>query len=64
MNAVSVAEPSVCDQLMSRGTLRKRNHFVPVTARVRSSTQSSGWSTAVSTRVVRFDFAATRYPVT
>src|SRR5574340_142562 len=49
MNAVRVAEPSVCAQLMSRGTLRKRNHFVPRTAAVRSSTQSSGTRTAVST---------------
>ena len=64
MNAVSVAEPSVCAQLMSRGTLRKRNHFVPLTASVRSSIQSSGARTAVSTSDCRFDFVATRYPVT
>jgi hypothetical protein len=42
MNAVSAAEPSVCAQLMSRGTFRKRNHFVYPTSPERSSTQSSG----------------------
>src|ERR1044071_1183918 len=59
MKAVSAAEPSVCIQLTSRGTLRKRNHFVPLTAAVRSSIQSSGARTAVSTSCCRFDFAAT-----
>ena len=57
MNAVSAADPSVCIQLMSRGTLRKRNHLVPRTAPVRSSTQSSGASTAMSIIWSRFDFA-------
>ena len=28
MKAVSDAAPSVCAQLMSLGTFRKRNHFV------------------------------------
>ena len=58
MKAVSAAEPSVCTQLTSRGTLRKRNHFVPRTAPVRSSIQSSGARTAMSTSCCRFDFAA------
>ena len=58
MNAVSAAEPSVCIQLTSRGTFRKRNHFVPVTAAVRSSTQSSGARTAMSTICCRLVFAA------
>ena len=33
MKAVSAAEPSVCPQLMSRGTFRKRNHFVAANSR-------------------------------
>ena len=59
MKAVSAADPSVCIQLMSRGTFRKRNHFVPRTAPVRSSIQSSGASTAMSTTFCRVDLAAT-----
>jgi hypothetical protein len=42
MNAVSVAEPSVCIQLTSAGTLRKRKYLVPPTKPERSSSQSSG----------------------
>ena len=63
MKAVSAAEPSVWAQLMSRGTFRKRNHFVPRTAAVRSSTQSSGARTAsVDELVCRLDFAAIATP--
>ena len=48
MNAVSAAEPSVCPQLMSLGTLRKRKYLIPPTSpewpgiEVRSSSQLSG----------------------
>ena len=56
VNAISVAKPSVCAQLMSRGTFLKRNHFVPRTNAVRSSTQSSGASTARSTMFWRLVF--------
>src|ERR1700675_209958 len=59
MNAVKAAEPRVCAQLTSRGTLRNRNHFVPRTAAVRSSIQSSGARMAFSTSRSRFDFFAT-----
>ena len=44
MNAVSVAEPSVCTQLVSRGTLRKRKYLIPPISPERSSSQSSGYS--------------------
>ena len=66
MNAISEAKPSVCDQLMSRGTFRNRNHFVPRTNAERSSIQSSGASTASSTTLLRFVFflPRPRYPVT
>jgi hypothetical protein len=40
--AVSVAEPSVWNQLVSRGTLRKRKYLVAPTRPERSSSQSSG----------------------
>ena len=42
MNAVSVAEPSVWNQLMSPGTLRNRKYLIPPTRPDRSSIQSSG----------------------
>ena len=42
MNAVSVAEPSVWNQLMSPGTLRKRKYLMPPTRPDRSSSQSTG----------------------
>ena len=44
--AVSVAEPSVWNQLVSRGTLRKRKYLTPPTMPDRSSSQSSGYATA------------------
>jgi hypothetical protein len=40
--AVRVAEPSVWNQLVSRGTFRKRKYLIPPTRPERSSTQSSG----------------------
>ena len=40
--AVSVAEPSVCAQPLSPGTLRKRKYLVAPTSPDRSSSQSSG----------------------
>ena len=42
MNAVSVAEPSVWNQFVSRGTLRKRKYLSPPTRPERSSSQSTG----------------------
>ena len=42
MNAVNVADPSVWNQLVSRGTLRKRKYLIPPTRPERSSSQSSG----------------------
>ena len=42
MNAVSVAEPSVCHQPMSFGTFRKRKYLMPPTRPDRSSSQSIG----------------------
>ena len=38
----SVADPSVWNQLVSRGTLRKRKYLTPPTSPERSSSQSSG----------------------
>src|SRR5512135_616002 len=55
--AVSVAAPSVCIQLTSRGTLRKRKYLTPPTRPVRSSTQSSGTRAALSSCLRRADFA-------
>ncbi len=49
MNAVSVADPSVCIQLVSPGTLRKRKYLIPPTRPDRSSSQSTGIMIAVST---------------
>src|SRR5436305_2266797 len=46
MNAVSVAAPSVWNQLMSPGTLRKRKYLTPPTRPERSSSQSSGYMIA------------------
>ena len=43
MKAVSVAEPSVWNQLMSPGTLRKRKYRIPPTSPDRSSSQSIGY---------------------
>ncbi len=41
-NAVSVAEPSVWNQFVSRGTFRKRKYLVAPTSPERSSSQPSG----------------------
>src|SRR5437867_887842 len=54
-NAVSVAAPSVCIQLTSRGTLRKRKYLTPPTMPVRSSIQSSGSRIACSSCRLRAD---------
>ena len=54
--AVSVAEPSVWYQPMSRGTLRKRKYLTPPTRPERSSSQSSGYSAAASIWARRADF--------
>src|SRR4051794_9962666 len=43
MNAVSVAEPRVWNQLVSPGTLRKRKYLIPPTSPERSSIQSTGY---------------------
>ncbi len=40
--AVSVAEPSVWNQFVLLGTLRKRKYLIAPTSPVRSSIQSSG----------------------
>jgi hypothetical protein len=40
--AVSVAEPSVWNQPVSRGTFRKRKYAMPPIRPERSSSQSSG----------------------
>src|SRR5918911_1961335 len=56
MKAVSVAEPSVCIQLTSAGTLRKRKSLTPPTRPERSSSQSSGYWIAASRRWRRADF--------
>src|SRR4029078_10228824 len=53
MNAVNEAAPSVCAQLMSCGTFRKRNHFVYPTRPERSSVQSSGMSAASARECLR-----------
>jgi hypothetical protein len=42
MKAVRVAEPSVWNQFVSRGTLRKRKYLMPPMSPERSSSQSSG----------------------
>src|SRR5580765_6061072 len=55
-NAVSVAEPSVCHQLVSPGTLRKRKYLTPPTSPERSSSQSSGYIAAPTTLSRRSDF--------
>src|SRR4029079_3004775 len=59
MNAVNEAAPSVCAQLMSCGTFRKRNHFVYPTRPERASVQSSGMSTASARECLREVFVAT-----
>ena len=46
--AVSAAEPSVCIQLMSDGTLRKRKYLTPPMSPDRSSSQSIGNMTSSS----------------
>src|ERR1044072_1892066 len=58
MNAVNEAAPSVCAQLMSCGTFRKRNHFASPTRPERSSVQSSGMSTASARECLREVFVA------
>src|SRR6188508_149685 len=58
MNAVNEAAPSVCAQLMSCGTFRKRNHFVYPTRPERSSVQSSGMSAASAREGLREVFVA------
>ena len=55
--AVSVAEPSVCHQLVSRGTLRKRKYLTPPTSPERSSSQSSGSMTQLHRCLLCFFFA-------
>src|SRR6266511_2411731 len=54
-NAVSVAEPSVWNQFVSRGTLRKRKYRSPPISPERSSSQSIGYSTICSMRCLRAD---------
>ena len=58
MNAVSVAEPSVWNQFVSRGTLRKRKYLIAPTSPDRSSSQSSGIITSSASRWCAFGFAA------
>src|SRR5215207_3584184 len=55
-NAVRVAEPSVWNQSVSRGTLRKRKYRMPPMRPDRSSSQSIGYMTACSMRCLRVDF--------